>query len=170
MKKYLSESYRFGLVGGLFAVLAFLVFHWLGLDPTNLSMLFGYVMIPVFVFLGIRFFKKFLNGDFLSFAEGMTLGFFIYFIFALVTGIGIWAILSLNSTLFGELKAKKIDILESNKNMIVSQVGADSYEVTLEKVVQMVPFDIALNDFLWKMIPGLFFTIIISIILRKTNN
>jgi hypothetical protein len=50
MKKYWEASYRFGLIGGIFSVLAFLVFHWMGLDPTNLSMLFGYVMIPVFVF------------------------------------------------------------------------------------------------------------------------
>lgn len=170
MKKYWDASYRFGLIGGIFSVLAFLVFHWIGLDPTNLSMLFGYIMIPVFVFLGIRFFKKYVNQDWLSFAEGMTIGFLIYSLFAFITSIGIWIILSLNSTLFAELKAKKMGILKSNEDMIVSQLGTESFETTLAKVQKMVPWDIALNDFIWKMVPGLFFTIIISIILRKTNS
>jgi hypothetical protein len=170
MKKYWEASYRFGLIGGIFSVLAFLVFHWIGQDPTNLSMLFGYVMIPVFIFLGIRFFKKYVNQDWLSFAEGMTIGFLIYTLFAFITAMGIWIILSLNSTLFAELKEKKLDILESNKDMIISQLGQESFETTLAKVQEMVAWDIALNDFIWKMVPGLFFTIIISIILRRTNN
>jgi len=34
----------------------------------------------------------------------------------------------------------------------------------------MTAWDVALNDGIWKIIPGMFFSIIISIILRKNKN
>ena len=72
--------------------------------------------------------------------------------------------------LFEEIKSSKLEVLGSSKDTIISQVGEDSYQSTLKNVQSMVPFDIGLNDAIWKIIPGLFFTIIISIILRKNPN
>ena len=169
MSRYLESTYRFGLIGGVFCVLAFLLFNWLGYDPTNFSMLFGYVLIPVFVFLGIRFFKKEVNNGELSFAHGMSIGFLIYTMIAFISGIGIWLILLIDTGLFEELKALKLEVLTTNKELIISQLNEDSFDITMKKIMEMKPMDIALNDFIWKILPGLFFTIIISIILRKTK-
>ena len=53
---------------------------------------------------------------------------------------------------------------------INSKRNADkSVDFTYEKILAMTALDIALNDFIWKILPGLFFTIIISIILRRTK-
>lgn len=169
MKRYFEASFLFGLVGGLFCIVAFLVFKWMGLDPTNFSMIFGYVIVPVFLFLGIRYFKSRYNQGQLSFAHGMTIGFLIYTQIALLSMLGIWLILMLSPGLFEELKETKIAVMNSNKTMIIEQLDADSFNVTYESVLAMTPADIALNDFIWKILPGLFFTIIISIILRKTT-
>lgn len=169
MNRYLESTYRFGLIGGIFCVFAFLFFNWIGYDPTNFSMLFGYVLIPIFVFLGIRYFKKDVNHGELSFAHGMSIGFLIYTMIAFISGIGIWLILLIDTGLFEELKALKLEVLTTNKDLIISQLNEESFDVTMKKIMEMKPIDIALNDFIWKILPGLFFTIIISIILRKTK-
>lgn len=169
MTRFLSAIYKFGLVGGFFCVLAFWTFHWMDLDPTNLSMLFGYIMVPIFLFLGIRFYRKYHNQGELSFWEGFGVGFLIYSIIALISGLGIWISLLFNEALFESIKATKMLVLDTNKENIISQLGEKSFLSTFERLSQMKPFDIALNDFIWKIIPGLFFTIIISIILRKTK-
>lgn len=169
MNRYLESTYRFGLIGGIFCVFAFLLFNWLGYDPTNFSMLFGYLLIPVFVFLGIRFFKKDVNYGELSFAQGMSIGFLIYTMIAFISGFGIWLILLIDTGLFEELKALKLEVLTTNKDLIISQLNEGSFDITMQKIMDMKPIDIALNDFIWKILPGLFFTIIISIILRKTK-
>ncbi|WP_194976897.1 DUF4199 domain-containing protein [Aquiflexum lacus] len=169
MNRYLESTYRFGLIGGLFCVFAFLMFNWLGYDPTNFSMLFGYVLIPIFVFLGIRYFKKDVNNGELSFANGMSIGFLIYTMIAFISGLGIWIILLIDISLFEAIKILKLEVLNTNKELIISQLSEESFEITLQKIMAMKPIDIALNDFIWKILPGLFFTIIISIILRKTK-
>jgi hypothetical protein len=169
MNRYLESTYRFGLIGGLFCVFAFLMFNWLGYDPTNFSMLFGYVLIPIFVFLGIRYFKKDVNNGELSFAHGMSIGFLIYTMIAFISGLGIWIVLLIDISLFEAIKILKLEVLNTNKELIISQLSEESFEITLQKIMAMKPIDIALNDFIWKILPGLFFTIIISIILRKTK-
>ncbi len=169
MNNYIESTYKFGLIGGVFCIISFLVFAWMGLDPTNFNMIFGYVLIPIFVFLGIRYFKNHYNAGFLSFAHGMSTGFLIYTLIALVSGLGIWLILLISPTLFEQIRQSKIEVMESNKDLIVSQLSEKSFDITFQSVLNTTPFDIALNDFIWKIIPGLFFTIIISIILRKNN-
>lgn len=169
MNRYLESTYRFGLIGGIFCILAFLLFNWLGYDPTNFSMLFGYVLVPVFVFLGIRFFKKEVNHGELSFAHGMSIGFLIYTMIAFISGLGIWIVLLADPGLFEKIRTLKLEVLNTNKELIISQLDEKSFDITLGKIMAMKPIDIALNDFIWKILPGLFFTIIISIILRKTR-
>ncbi len=169
MIRFMESSYRFGLIGGFFCLLAFLVFYWIDIDPTNFSLIFGYVMLPVFLFVGIKFFRDKANSGSLSFSHGMTIGFFIYSIIAVISGVGIYIILMLYPGLFEEIKTSKTAVIENNRQLIVDQLNEASFQVTYESVLKMIPSDIAFNDFIWKIIPGLFFTILISIILRKTN-
>lgn len=170
MSKYFSSAYQFGSLGGILSLLAFAVLAWLQPDPTNLNLIFGYVITPVSIFLALKYFKEYSNNGFISFAEGMSVGFVTYLLIAIISGLGIWVILLFFPDLFELVKASKMDVLASSKDSIVSQVGEESYQNTLKSVQRMVPFDVALNDAIWKIIPGLFFTIIISIILRKNPN
>ena len=170
MNKYLGSAYQFGGIGGILSVVAFLILSFLRSDPTNLGLIFGYVITPISLFLAIKFFKEYTNNGFLSFAEGMSIGFVTYSLIALISGIGIWVILLFSSELFAEIKISKFEVLQQNQETIVSQMGKDSFESTLLSVQNMIPLDVAFNDAIWKVIPGLFFTIIISIILRKNPN
>jgi hypothetical protein len=72
--------------------------------------------------------------------------------------------------LFSAIQTAKWEILEKNKDVIISQVGLASFEVTQTNLKSMTAWDVALNDGIWKIIPGMFFSIIISIILRKNPN
>ncbi|MFD2033438.1 DUF4199 domain-containing protein [Belliella marina] len=167
MNNRIQASYKFGLIGGVFCVLAFVLFKLMGIDPTKMSMLFGYFLIPIFLFIGIRFYRNQVNGGLLSFSDGMSVGFLIYSMIAAVSGLGIWVILLLSPSLFEEVKVSKLEMLIENKELIVEQLGIESFDITYENLLEMSAFDIGSNDFIWKIIPGLFFTIIISIILRR---
>jgi len=167
MNKYFSTAYQFGSLGGVFSIISFILLTWLNPDPTNLNLVFGYLITPIAIFLAIKYFKGYSNEGLLSFSEGMTVGFVTYVLLGLISGLGIWLILLISPSLFEEIQSSKMDVLLDNKEMIVSQVGAESFQTTLKSIKEMNPIDIGLNDSLWKIIPGLFFTIIISIILRK---
>lgn len=167
MNKYFKTAYQFGSLGGVFSIFSFILLTWLNPDPTNLNLVFGYLITPIAIFLAIKYFKEYSNKGLISFSEGMTVGFVTYVLLGLISGLGIWFILLISSDLFNKIQLSKLEVLSDNSEMIISQVGEQSFQTTLQSIQEMVPIDIALNDTLWKIIPGLFFTIIISIILRK---
>lgn len=170
MYKYFSTSYKFGGFAGVLSVLSFIILSFLYPDPTNLNLVFGYVITPIAIFLAIKFFKEYSNEGYLSFSEGMSVGFVAYMLEAIVSLGGIWLILIIHPDLFERVKDSKLAVLTNSKDSIITQVGESSFDLTLESINNMIPWDIALNDALWKIIPGLFFTIILSIILRKNPN
>jgi hypothetical protein len=71
--------------------------------------------------------------------------------------------------LFSAIQTSKSAVLEQNKELIISQVGLASFEVTQTNLKSMTPWDVALNDGIWKILPGMFFSILISTILRKNK-
>ncbi len=170
MNKYLTTAYKFGTLGGLLSMSSFYFLSFLNPDPTNLNLIFGYFLIPVSLYLSIKFFKDYTNGGFLSFAEGMTVGFVTYAIIGVLSTLGIWVVLQLSPDLFEVIKAQKIELLAENKELIISQVGENSFAATVVSMQGLTPWNVSLNDGLWKIIPGMFFSIIISIILRKNPN
>jgi len=170
MLKNFRSAYQFGTLGGVLSILAFLFLSFFYNDPTNLTLLFGYIICPIAIFLSIKFFKEDQNSGYLSFSEGMSVGFVTYVLIALLSALGIWVILAISSNTFELITIAKFEVLENGKATIIEQVGQNSYDATFESLKEMSKLDIALNDGIWKIIPGLFFTIIISIILRKNPN
>ena len=170
MTKYLKTAYQFGALGGLLSGLSFYALSLFYPDPTNLNLIFGYLITPITVFLAIKFFKDYSNEGYLSFSEGMSVGAVSFLLLAILsTGI-IWGVLESSSSLFSAIQTAKWTVLGENKEVIISQVGLTSFEVTQTNLQSISPWDIALNDGIWKIIPGMFFSIIISIILKKNPN
>ena len=170
MTKYFKTAYQFGALGGLLSGLSFYVLSLFYSDPTNLNLVFGYIITPFTVFLAIKFFKDYSNDGYLSFSEGMSVGAVSFVLLALFSTGVIWGILESSSSLFSAIQTAKWAVLEKNKEVIISQVGLASFEVTQINLKSMTAWDVALNDGIWKIIPGMFFSIIISIILRKNKN
>jgi hypothetical protein len=170
MSKNFLSAFQFGILGGVLSLIAFLILSVFYNDPSNLTLLFGYVICPFAIFLSIKFFKADQNSGYLSFSEGMTVGFLTYVLIALISTLGIWLFLVISPETFKLITIAKFEVLEKGKETIIAQVGQNSYDATYESLKEMSKLDIALNDGIWKVIPGLFFTIIISIILRKNPN
>ena len=61
MTKYLKTAYQFGILGGILTGLSFYVLSLFNSDPTNLNLVFGYVITPFAVYLAIKFYKEFAN-------------------------------------------------------------------------------------------------------------
>jgi hypothetical protein len=169
MTKYFKTAYQFGALGGLLSGISFYVLSLFYSDPTNLNLVFGYLITPFTVYLAIKFFKEYTNDGYLSFSEGMSVGAVSFVLLSfLSTGI-IWGILESSSSLFSAIQTAKWAVLEKNKEVIISQVGLAAFEITQTNLRSISPWDIALNDGIWKILPGMFFSILISIILRKNK-
>lgn len=170
MDRYFKGAVWFGVIGGAFCGLAFIVFYFVGVEPISFTEIFGYIIIPIFVFLGIKNFKDNMNNRELYFGQGMTVGFFVYSLLALISSMVIFIMLHIDTAVFEDYKAAALTLLAEKTDVIMEQLGQESYEVTVESMSKMTILDVALNDFLRKLVPGLFFTIILSIVLKNSNN
>lgn len=168
MYRYLKASYLFGILGGLLCLFTIGTMYILGTDPVGFTEIFGYMIIPIFVFLGVKNFRDNMNGGELGFGQGMTTGFFVYSILALISAIGIFIFLRLDPSVFADFKSSNIFLLEESKEVLIKQLDEKAYKKTLQNISNMTVLDVAINDFLRKVFPGLFVTIIISIILKRT--
>jgi len=169
MHKYIKSSYLFGLTGGLLCLLAFWVLFLIDLEPIDFTLFFACMITPVFVFIGIKNFRDNFGDGELLFAQGMTVGFVIYALLALVAAAGIALFLQLDQDIFLNYRAEKIEWLQGKEAYITENINKEAFEKTLEKNEEMSISDIALDVFLKIFMLELFFTIIISIILKRTK-
>jgi hypothetical protein len=139
-------AFRYGLAGGVMAIVAFLVFFYLGQQPWRnlISFLIDILIIGLFSFLTIKDFRSNYNNGELRFYHGMSLGFICYttvaFVFAAFYFVFMqWIEPDFLSVYFSEQLA------------------------SLEKITKS---SLIFDSFLKKLIFGIFLAPIFSIVLR----
>lgn len=165
-------SGRYGLVGGVLAILSFVTFFYLDQQPWRnlISFLLDIVIIGLFCFLPIKEFKRDHNQNELRFYHGMTIGFISYLMTAFVFSIFYALFINVIEPSFMELyKSVQIDDMESMKEMIMGQVDENKeefFQEQLSAISKITKSQLILDVFLKKAIIGLFLTPIFSIVLR----
>jgi len=167
MNRYLKAALPFGLYGGGLCFLGYLTIYLLGIEPISMNLIFGYLVTPIFVFFGMKNFRDNFNDGNLYFGQGMTVGFFTYTIIAMVSAFYIFGSIQIDQELFTTFRQINLELLSTNKAVLEENLNVAAYEETYANISKMTILDVALNDFLRKIFPGLFFTIIISIILKR---
>ena len=85
MNKYFKSAYLFGVLGGVLGLVSFITLSFFRDDPTTLNLIFGYVIVPISIYLALRYFKDYSNHGFISFAEGMSVGFVSYMLIPIIS-------------------------------------------------------------------------------------
>ncbi|NHE59355.1 DUF4199 domain-containing protein [Cyclobacterium plantarum] len=170
MNSYLRAAWPFGLSGAGLCLFGFLTMYALDVEPLSMNLILGYVFVPVFVFFGIKSFRDGFNGGNLYFSQGMSVGFFVYSLMALLSALYVYVFLHLDPPTFEAFRQVNLKLMEDNRQILEEQLNETAYTETLASLSAMSILDVATNDFLRKIFPGLFFTIIISIILKRTVN
>ena len=170
MNALLKIPARYGIAGVIIQGLLFLTLYWLGKNPLVYSRPwdFGFLMIPVMIFFGMKDFKDHHNGGELRFWQGMTSGFVIYTVIALGSAFFLWNFLTWGdaSVLDGYI-ADRLQLLADNREQFEQTLGPELYQQQIVKMKETSAWVVAVDDFWKKLSIGLFLTIIIAVILRK---
>ncbi len=165
-------SFRYGLAGGLMAIIAFVVFFYLGQQPWRnlISFILDILIVGLFSFLTIKDFRSNYNNGELRFYHGMSLGFICYstiaFVFAVFYLIFMQWIEPDFLTLF--VDTAKSDML-LRKDMILQGVETDPelyFAEQLASLDDITKSSLIFDSFLKKLIFGIFLAPIFSIVLR----
>lgn len=170
MNRYWRAAYPFGLSGAGLCLLGMLIMYLLQVEPVSMNLILGYIFTPIFVFFGIKGFRDGYNNGELFFSQGMTVGFLVYTLMALLSGLYVFVFLQVEVQAFETFRQVNLDLMSDNQEVLKEQLTEQAYNDTYTSVSEMSRADVAVNDFLRKIFPGLFFTIIISIILKRTSH
>ena len=166
----LKVSSKFGLIGGLLAVILFIILYSLDQNPllSTKKIPFGIILIPLLVYFSVKEFRDYHNGGELRFWQALVTGFVNYLIIALISAAFILAFLSYyDYEILQELINFNVLNFEQNKAGFIETFDEATYDKVLADIRKTTAYHIALDDFARKMLIGFISTFIISIFLRK---
>ncbi|MEQ9300795.1 MAG: DUF4199 domain-containing protein [Cyclobacteriaceae bacterium] len=159
---------RFGSIAGALTIVLFLVLYSMEVNPLVEARVVDLVLIPMFLYFGLKDFRDYRNGGILHYWQGMTAGVIIYLLMALMSSIWIITFLEfIDPDLLSNYILDRAELLDGSKLQIVEQMGEQTFLESKDEIQRITSFDLALDDFLKKSIIGLMLTIMISVILRK---
>lgn len=170
---YVRVSFKYGGVGGIFAVFIFYVIIAFGENPllgSPADFLVNLVVLVIFIVFSVKEFKKAYNGGYLHFWQGMNVGILTVTIIALISSLFILLYLNwIDPDLLDSYKASMEEIMNSNKSMFIEEYGEETFKSTLSKNAEVSPMDLAVDEFLKKKVfAGLFITLIVSVVMRRS--
>ncbi len=164
----LTVAVKYALVGTALTIVLFFVLLFFDKNPLVTNNWVDFLLLPIFIFFSIKEYKKYYNQGTLHFWQGMTVGFFTYCGMAFVVAVFLWGYLSLVSpALVQDYITARTDLIMSSKDNFITQFGEETYRKVLADVQLVRASDIALDDFMKKLLVGLFITSVVSVLMRR---
>ncbi|QHL87713.1 DUF4199 family protein [Nibribacter ruber] len=166
----IKVSSRYGVLGGVVSFVFGLALYLLyKQNPySEQTELFStLIFVPVFVFLGVKYFKKYINPE-LSFAEAFKVAILITLFLAITV-----ALLQLLYTLILGQDLVPQFILEAQTELVKSKleltksVGVDNYEMMLKEVSNRSALSLGLKQITLRWLVGFFVSIVSAVFFRK---
>lgn len=168
--KYFKVGTKFGLFGAILCLISYSVVWAMGTNPLLYNKLLDLLLLPLFVFFGIKEFKSNEASNELRFWQGMSVGMIVFSTMAIVSSVFFFFLAEIiRPDLLVSFVVKKIELLAEQKETIVDSLGEVVYDDTVTGVKNTSAFQIGLDDYIKKTLIGMFFTVLFSIILRTSN-
>ncbi|WP_034256719.1 DUF4199 domain-containing protein [Adhaeribacter aquaticus] len=158
---------RYGVICAVFGFTVILILYFTGLNPYGQSSLFSLVFLPVFIIAGSSSYKKY-NDQNLGFLKAFRVALTITFFAALAS-----AMLTYIFSVFAGIEVIQRHITEMRMAMeavraqTIEMIGEANYKQTLAQLEKTTPFNLAMDDFMKKMLTGFIISIVAATFFRK---
>jgi len=165
----LKLSIKYAIFCGTFLTILFHVTYYFGSNPlTDLSQLvFDLTFTGLFIFFAAKEFKVYQNEGYLHFWQGMTIGFLVYTISAVIFVILLGAYFYFDTEAVINYKDAATKFLDERADMYIKELGKEAYTMQLEQIQATTAGELIMSAGFKKLLAGFFVTPVISIILRK---
>lgn len=175
MKPLFSVPIKFGLIGSILAMIVIIALYYSGTHPLLIPIFFDYriVLFVIFILLGLKEFKDYRNGGFLQFWQGMIIGIGIYLIIGLLVGVFVVVYSNIDVDFHSQYIEGTIKGLELDKEQLVNTgsitISEEEFQNQVEMLKNSKPYVLGIDYFIKSSVLGFFLTILLSVILRKTE-
>lgn len=162
---------KYGIAGGVFAIILFLVLYHNGEYPLDMTsyLVSGGIVLIMLIF-SVKELRDYKYGGHLEYWQGMTTGFVCVFIVALISGCFIFMYASqIDQNILLEHQRHVLASLSENPEEWIERHGNEVYEEMLQQSQQLIsPLTLAFDDFLKKMLIGLLLTTVIALFYKRS--
>jgi hypothetical protein len=158
---------RYGVLCGLACFVILLALYLLGYNPLGNLGRWSYLPLPVFIFLGLRYFKGFYDAE-LGFWKGVRVSLAITFYTALCTSMLIYLMIYLaGPEMIQQHVAELRALLLETKEEQIKILGERNFEQAFKDLDTLSPSMLATYDFLSRMFVGGIFSVVAAVFFRK---
>ncbi|MHC2991421.1 hypothetical protein OB13_07430 [Pontibacter sp. HJ8] len=158
---------RYGVLCGLACFVIMLALYLLNYNPFGEAGRFSYLPIPVFIFLGLKYFKGFHDAE-VGFWKGMRVSLAVTFYTALCTSMLVYLMIYLaGPELVQQHIAETKALLEETREEQIRIMGERIYEQGFQALDSITPSMLAADDFVRRMFAGGIFSVVAAVFFRK---
>ncbi|ALJ01779.1 DUF4199 domain-containing protein [Rufibacter tibetensis] len=169
-KAVVNTAIKYGVTGGIVSFAYILILALIGFEnPYDNTSEYSSTLVfgSVFIFLAIKYFKKFHDSE-LGFGKAFKVGFVTVFFLAFTSAM----LLCIYSFLAGEELIKEYIILsqkrmELTRQELTQMMGEVNYKNAYQRLNQLNAFTLAQISFVNRMVAGFFISIVLGVFFRK---
>lgn len=158
---------RYGVMCGIACFAIVLLLYFMGLNPFGNYGRYSYLPIPIAIFMGIRYYKKF-NDTEIGFLRGLRVGASVAFYAALCASMLIFILAYVGGA---ELLQQHIQetraLLDETREEQVKLLGERMFEEGYKALDSITPSMLAADDFIKRFLGGLVFSLVAAVFYRK---
>lgn len=162
---------RYGLVAGLLTAVLMILLFYIGHHPFLIAPFldFRIALFGIFIFFSLKEFRDFVQEGILYFWQGLIGSFVVVLLAATVSAIGLYVFGSLEPRFITDYITEMTAYLKTFPPEKIEQLGKDIYERNLSLLQTTNISELVVTYFAQGMVIGLFISLILSVILRKTT-
>lgn len=175
IKPLLSVALKYALVGSVLGIVLILILYYTGRHPLLIPIAYDYriLLFGVFIYFSLREIKVYHFQGQLHFWQGLLTGVFFYLALGSLVGIFISIFGSFEASFLDEYIQANVQGLEMNKDRLTAEGAVTMSEAEFEKQLELTkstsPVTLGFDYFIKSCIIGFFISILLSVILRKTE-
>ena len=169
----LRISVRNGIVAGLLATIVLIVLYYVGRHPFLIAPFldFRILLFGIFIFFTLKEFRDYLQQGLLYFWQGLFGSFIVVVVASSLAGVGLWVFGILETDFIPDYVREMTAYLQkfTEEDLARARIGKETYERNLAQLPATNISKLVQTHFAQGMMIGLFISLILSVILRKTN-
>lgn len=162
---------RYGLVGGLLAVILLILLFYAGRNPFLIApyLDFRIFLFGIFIFFTLKEFRDIHQGGVLYFWQGLFGSFIVVLITSVLGGGGLYVFGTYEPEFVNSYIREMTLYLKTFAPEDIERIGKDIYERNLNDLPATNISKLVITHFAQGMMIGFFVSIILSVVLRKTQ-
>jgi hypothetical protein len=169
----LRVSIRNGLIAGLLSAVVLVVLYYIGRHPFLIAPFFDFriLLFGVFIFFSLKEFRDFHQDGLLYFWQGLFGSFIVVVVASSIAGLGLWIFGTLELDFVPDYVREMTAYLQkfTEEDLERARIGKETYERNLAELPATNITTLVITHFAQGMMIGFFISLILSVILRKTN-